>query len=183
MRGDPGAGSDPDTLDRLALAKVDMIGFVKPFKIIVHVDRREVDRGRVALPLIGVDPGENLGQARATGAEIHSHRFVVEQPIAAARLTDIDGEGALAPMVEQIGASGCRALQPRAYERPVGDEAAHDERRIGLLEVGIEISRRQLSLGDAPQGLGRGRRGVSHRRAFHSFVRPAPTGSTATRAP
>ena len=37
-------------------------------------------------------------------------------------------------VAEKIGASGRRALQTSPHERPVGDQAADDERHAGIFE-------------------------------------------------
>jgi predicted metal-dependent phosphoesterase TrpH len=84
VRRDPRAGADPDALDRLAVAEVDVVGLVQPVEIILHVDRREIDRrARRGLPSLASIPAKISGKVGAAGAEVHAHRFVVEQPVAA----------------------------------------------------------------------------------------------------
>ena len=125
VRGDPRAGADPDTLDRLARRR-DRRDWPREARRNNPSRRSTRDRSRArrACPHWRRCPAKISGSGRAPGAEIHAHRFVVEQPLAAARLADIHGERAVAAMVEQIGAgraplsspaftSGQSAIRPR----------------------------------------------------------------------
>ena len=147
MRRNPCAGADPDAFDRLAYAKVNVVGLVQTVEIILHIDRREIDGGCVAAPFIGLDPREDFRKVSAAGAEVHRQRFAVEQPIARARLPDVYRERPVAAMCEQIGARRRAAVEARLDQRPIGNQPAHHEWRAPPGEQRIELARRELLLG------------------------------------
>ncbi|PAV67329.1 hypothetical protein WR25_08053 [Diploscapter pachys] len=138
VRGDARARAHPDAGKRFARPQIDMVGGVQPVEILVHVDRGEIDGGRLRLSGEGGDARENLGQFRIERAEVHRHRGVIEQAPATARLADRDGEGTIAMMAQQIVARGVRRLQAGADQWPVARQPADDEGRVGRAQPRVE---------------------------------------------
>ncbi len=133
MRGDAGAGADPDARERLAAAEIDVVRLVQALEEAFHVDRGEVDRRRVGPALHLIDLAEDLAKLRAQRAEVHRQRaaggLVIEQAAAVGgRHPHRDGEGQVARVRQEIGPRLPRRAQARRNQRPVAHQPAHDER-------------------------------------------------------
>ena len=113
VRCDPRPRADPDTLDQFAIAEIDVVRLVQAFEIGLYVDRRQIDGRCVTALLVRVDAREDVVQARAPSAEVHPHRLIVKQTLAAAGLADVHSEGTVAPVLEQVGASSAPSSPDR----------------------------------------------------------------------
>lgn len=184
MRGDARACPHPDAGERLAGSQVDMVGGVQAVEEMVDVDRGEIDRRCIGMARERGHAREDFRQLRVERAEVHPHRVVIEQPSVDARLADRNGERPVAMMAQQIGASRVRRCQPGLDQRPVGGEAANDERGRGRAQLLIEVG----GVGHPYLGYGgqtgeRPRTRLSHGKVCGCVARRGRRDARATRSP
>ena len=102
-----------------------------------HIDRAQIDRGRISPILIGVYAAENVRQLTTGHTEIHLHGPVIEQPPVLARRRDRDRKGHGAGTLDQIVPRRPIRFQTRLNQRPIGDQAANNKGRARASQEGV----------------------------------------------
>lgn len=184
VRRDPRPRTDPDAPERIARAEVDRVRRLESVEVRRNVDRPEID-GAVLSPLLGrVDPREDVGQPAGSGAEIHCHIGVVEEPSVMPRRADRHGERPVARVVQQMLSRRAPRNFPGRDQRPAGDEAAQDKGLARALQQRVEPRPLvPIALRYPRKPVINGAVAFSHGRACGSCARSAARTGRARRAP